>query len=148
MVLPFSDTFERFCKALIDKEPWIVLWAAAVQHAIRPRCLEEVKLTIPLRSPPVVVKEIMKAEEIQGKKSVDRYDTSYVPAAADGPEVKLLRHSEGKDGHIGQRPYNCVKCGHDVAKFLTEIQVGQQTTVPGNCRSAKLSGLILCKEWG
>lgn len=117
---------------MIREVPEVVLWAASVQHGVRPGCLDEVRLTTPLRSPPVVVKEVMKAEEISKKKSVHPYIFNSTATPVDGPPVKIIQHTKDQSGHTDTRPYNCVECGHRVAMVLEELSVGLKAELMGN----------------
>lgn len=119
--------FTQFCDTLIRNKPRVYLWGASMHHNIRPYCLEEVKLTIPLRSPPVVVREVMKADEMKTHK-VHEYTDREVHVSTDGPTIRRIKHQEGQSGHKGILPRDCEECGHHVAHVLAELNVGQTGT--------------------
>lgn len=125
MLLLFdSNNFTCFCDKLICQVPEVNLWAAAAKHHLRPPCLLEVKLTSPLRSPPVVVREVKGAAEIQRLNHVYDYTDSVVLAPTDGPRVKRIVHEDGKSDHCGRRAENCEACGSELTRVFAELEVG------------------------
>ena len=104
----------------------LYLWCAGVYHRHIPSELQEEVLTTPLRSAPVIVREVQPVldyllYDIRG------YSDSGLSAPGDGPDVIELHH--GGDGHRGQYPVDCDQCGRDVADTLRRIGVG----VGGEC---------------
>lgn len=117
-----NSNFTQFCDMIIKEVPAVCLWAAALQHEVRPPCLLEVKLTTPLRSPPSVIREIMKADEIQ-EGYVYNYTASAVPFPTDGPGVKRITHRNGQNGHVEVWPRDCAECGRQIARVLKDLNI-------------------------
>lgn len=103
-------------------------WAASVHHEAIPRYLQDEKLTLPLRSPPVVVSMVKKAVEIEKHNDVQDYQESGLPTSTYGPPVKQITHHEDQSGHTRSAPLNCVECGRLIAEVLKELHVGE--TIP------------------
>lgn len=123
-----SDNFTDFCSQIMQSVPEMRLWAAAVEHREIPSFFSVVTLTAPLRSPPVVIREVMKSAQIHSG-VIKGYNDTEVPAPTDGPTVKIIRHYRSdQSGHNGDRPDECVMCGHHLANVLTELHVGQTGT--------------------
>ncbi|XP_025082947.1 uncharacterized protein LOC112557357 isoform X2 [Pomacea canaliculata] len=57
-----SARFQTFCEKLQTRVSGLHLWAASCRHGIAPEGLEVKAFTRPLRSPPVVAREVGKAE--------------------------------------------------------------------------------------
>lgn len=93
--------------------------------------MEDVKLTTPLRSPPVVAREVMVADEIKTDLAVDGYTTIDVPVSTEGPSVRRITHYRNKSGHIGTWPRDCKQCGLEVALILEELNVGMKRKKKG-----------------
>lgn len=120
------NAFSIFCEGLLGKVSKLALWAAAIDFQLRPSCLAERKLTVPLRSPPVVVREVSRSNQIQTKQ-VYEYTGNGIPSPTDGPEVKRLRHA-GQAGHSEVRPRDCVECGHNIADILERLNLYENGT--------------------
>ena len=99
----------------------LYLWCAGVYHGDIPRQLQEEVLTTPLRSAPVVVREVKPALVVWSG-LIRGYSDSGLPAPGDGPSVIELHHRG--DGHRGRHPVDCDQCGRDVADTLRRIGVG------------------------
>lgn len=97
-----------------------------MQRDIRPLHLDMVTLSTPLRSPPVVVREVMEAFEIQSGE-VYGYTLSSMPVTADGPAIMRISHHEA--GHSGLKPHHCIECGHQIARILKQLHIGGYKTV-------------------
>ena len=97
------------------------LWAACVYHDNRPPALQEEVLTTPLRSAPVVVREVEQTVTMQSG-FVHPYSDSGLPAPGDGPSVIRLSHRG--NAHTGRWPLDCAQCGHEVAAELRRLDVG------------------------
>ena len=97
------------------------LWVASVYHNNRPPALQEELLTTPLRSAPVVVREV---EQTIAMRSgfVHPYSDRGLPAPGDGPSVIRLTHHG--NAHTGRDPTDCEQCGEDVAAELHRLGVG------------------------
>ena len=104
----------------------LYLWCAGVYHSDIPPELQEEVLTTPLRSAPVIVREV-RPELFVHSSEIHGYSDSGLPAPGDGPSVIQLHH--GGYGHRGRRPVDCDQCGRDVAAKLRSIGVG----VGGEC---------------
>ena len=113
-------------RKLTGRVTHLYLWCAGVYHRDIPQELQEEVLTTPLRSAPVIVREVKPA--LDGRSDVIHdYSDSGLPAPGDGPSVIQLHH--GGDGHRGRYPVDCDRCGRDVAATLRRIGVG----VGGEC---------------
>ena len=77
----------------------LYLWCAGVYHRDIPRQLQEEVLTTPLRSAPVIVREVKPALVVWSDVIHD-YSDSGLPAPGDGPSVIQLHHRG--DGHRGR----------------------------------------------
>lgn len=115
--------------------------------------LDLVTLTKPLRSPPVVIREVQNEIDKQNKEVVNRKKCQYVPlslSVTDGPKIRFIVHTVGLHSHTGIRPESCQACGREVARILKELHVGVKTL-----RESILSGttplhyhdvLVLCNS--
>lgn len=117
----YSNNFTKFCNGLMAEAPDTCMWAASSQHQFIPPCLTEVKLTTSLRSPPVITKEVMKAKHIQDG-NVHNYTASDIPVLSDGPEPKRIKHRD-QQGHTGHWPDNCMECGRQIARVLSDLGI-------------------------
>ena len=99
----------------------LYLWCAGVYHRDIPQELQEEVLTTPLRSAPVVVREVQPELVVQSGYIRD-YSDSGLPAPGDGPSVIQLEH--GGNGHRGRYLVDCDRCGRNVAATLRRIGVG------------------------
>nr|KAG5698229.1 hypothetical protein BaRGS_024036 [Batillaria attramentaria] len=106
------------------------LWAAGVWTEHIPECLHRVNLTDPLRSPLTVVKEVIKAQDIQ-EGTVPMYTRPACPPPADGMPVDVREHFValdreknkwlGTEGHSGEFPDYCQMCGMQLGHRLRQI---------------------------
>ncbi|XP_070178069.1 uncharacterized protein [Littorina saxatilis] len=122
-------------KALKQRHITVSLWAAGVLLEL-PADMERYvhHLTQPLRSPPSVVREVEQADDMQGGR-VPAYTAPPVAPPSDGPPVVTVDHlySEcGGDtqGHEGDWPWRCERCGQLVADLLTTLRVGCHDHAP------------------
>lgn len=115
------NRFSKFCDKLVSTLPDIVLWAASVNQLRRPACLEERLLTVALRSPPVVVRQVSESQEILTGKVLP-YKSVNIPPPTDGPPILRLAHHD-RPGHIGIFPDECEQCGHAIANTLNYLGV-------------------------
>ena len=99
----------------------LCLWCAGVYHRHIPQELQEEVLTTPLRSAPVIVREVKPELDVRSG-YIRGYSDSGLPAPGDGPSVIQLHH----DGyvHTGRDPVDCDQCGRNVAATLRRIGVG------------------------
>ncbi|KAK7484617.1 hypothetical protein BaRGS_00024143, partial [Batillaria attramentaria] len=116
-----GSEFTDFCSSLLQRVPGVRLWAASLYHADRPSCLEEVRMTEPLRTPPAVTREVQKAFWIERFGAVLGYAESSVPPPSEGPAARVVRH-QGQ-GHAEGRPGECERCGLEIAHLLRELHV-------------------------
>ena len=101
----------------------LYLWCAGVFHTAIPPALQEEVLTTPLRSAPVVMREVRSALGVWSLGDlVHDYSDSGLPAPGDGPSVVRLRHCGPR--HTWRHPVDCVRCGRDVAALLRHLGVG------------------------
>ena len=101
----------------------LYLWCAGVFHTAIPPALQVEVLTTPLRSAPVVMREVWSALGVWSLGDlVHDYSDSGLPAPGDGPSVVRLRHCVPP--HTWRHPVDCVHCGRDVAALLRHLGVG------------------------
>lgn len=94
-----------------------------MRHGHKPDCLRKESLTIPLRCPPVVVREVEMAEEIRTGDVLPYVTRLALTAPTDGPRVRVLVHR----GHKAIFPEYCVECGRATADVLmNDLHVGVQ----------------------
>lgn len=96
------------------------LWAAGVAHDDVPAPLRTEFLTTPLRSAPVVLREVQRG--LRRFSDVRGYSHSGLPAPGDGLSVVHLSHRG--NAHTGRWPVDCLQCGKDVAAELRRLGVG------------------------
>ncbi|XP_070202752.1 uncharacterized protein [Littorina saxatilis] len=119
--------FTSFCGELHGQVNELHLWSASCSDRDIPACLTKVTLSEPLRSPPVVVREISQSEHFTFK-ICPAYRESSAPPLCDGPPVRYVRHTAGRDGHSGDEPGDCQACGAELASLLcTDLRVGVTT---------------------
>ena len=99
------------------------LWAACVYHIDRPTELQEEVLTTPLRSAPVVQREVEHTVTMRFG-AIHPYSDSGLPAPGDGPSVVRLSHHG--NAHTGRDPTDCEQCGEGVAAELLRLGVGTE----------------------
>ncbi|XP_025103270.1 uncharacterized protein LOC112569639 [Pomacea canaliculata] len=121
-----NGDFKNFVEWLVTQIPDVHVWAASCYHVDAPYGWQMEYLTRPLRSPPVVVREVEQSK-IMEDKYVLRYSKRCVPDHTDGPPVRRLHHRG--QGHSGDWPINCVTCGRDVARVLHSLRVAVTDTV-------------------
>ncbi|XP_025112343.1 uncharacterized protein LOC112575043 isoform X2 [Pomacea canaliculata] len=142
---PDGSGFKTFCEQLQDKLPHLHLWAASCYHGYSPQGWPVEYLTKSLRCPPAVVREVKQASEIE-RGNVLGYSERCVPDHTDGPPVKRLYHRG--QGHSGDLPVDCGKCGEEVASFLHSLQVGVvQTTSNTTAIFSSGSAAPLALKW-
>lgn len=120
-----SETLAYLYDNLVQIAPFACLWVASVKHSFVSHYLQEVQLTVPLRCPPAVVREIRQSKEIQVTKEVYDYVTTRIIYPTDGPAVRWIFHQNGLFGHTHQWPRDCVKCGHEIGCILTELCINK-----------------------
>ncbi|XP_070178075.1 uncharacterized protein [Littorina saxatilis] len=91
-------------------------------------------LTQPLRSPPSVVREVERADDMKFGK-VPAYTAPPVAPPSDGPPVVTVDHLYSwergdRQGHEGGYPWQCERCGQLVADLLTTLRVGCHDHAP------------------
>ncbi|XP_070185022.1 uncharacterized protein [Littorina saxatilis] len=119
-----ATSFTSFCEELHGQVNELHLWLASCSNFDIPFRLTKVTLSEPLRSPPVVVREIS-----QSRYFTDNYCPAYressAPPPCDGPPVRYVRHTARRDGHSGDEPDDCQACGAELASLLcTDLRVG------------------------
>ncbi|XP_070178060.1 uncharacterized protein [Littorina saxatilis] len=130
-----GDVITVIYKALKQRHITVSLWAAGVLLEL-PADMERYvhHLTQPLRSPPSVVREVEQARDMKGGK-VPAYTAPPVAPPSDGPPVMTVDHLDsltGGDtqGHEGDYPWHCERCGQLVADLLTTLRVGCHDHAP------------------
>ncbi|XP_070206743.1 uncharacterized protein [Littorina saxatilis] len=131
-----GPNYQRLVHDLNSLMPDLHLWMARVRHDNIPTVLDTHVLTLPLRSAPVVLREVQPGVT---RHKVYKYDDlSKVVSPADGPRVVRLTHyaagggngdddggGGGGDVHSGTWPHQCRRCGRDVADvLLRQFNVG------------------------
>ena len=116
-----TEALHGLVSELTGQVTHLYLWCAGVVHRDIPRELQEEVLTTPLRSAPVIVREVQSDVDVQSR-AIRGYSDSGLPAPGDGPSVIQLHHRG--DGHRGRHPVDCDQCGRDVAATLRRIGVG------------------------
>lgn len=121
--VPSSSDFRVLCQTLYKEVPALCLWAASTYHKDNPDplILEELVFREPLRTPPVITREVEQAGVMREWESVYRYKEPEAPLPTVGPSVKHLSHA----GHEAE-VYDCEQCGKNVADVLKELHVGHK----------------------
>ena len=127
--------FLEFCRRLRAAVPSLSLWAAGAWPVQSPPdwLTVEDKLTIPLRNPPAVLREVEKSRFIKDSvhtyRPIPSYNQASFPAPTDGPRVVWLQHN-GQDEHSTDGgPQDCEQCGREIARLLKTLIEGE----PGRC---------------
>ena len=123
-MLYYREQFPEFCRQLRAAVPNLSLWAAGIWPLDSPPdwLTVEDSLTVPLRCPPTVQREVEKSGYIGDE--VPSYSSSPWPAPTEGPAVRWLKH-EDQPGHSGFEQLYCEQCGRDIALCLQQLGVGQ-----------------------
>ena len=123
IILVNRKEFTEFCMQLHDAVPNLRLWAAGVKCPDPlPPWLQVEKLTLPIRCPPAVHREVAQSGSIGT--SVPSYDSLPTPSATDGPEVIWRQHT-GQADHSEGPPRHCRRCGEVIAEVLKDrLHVG------------------------
>ncbi|XP_025111741.1 uncharacterized protein LOC112574728 [Pomacea canaliculata] len=133
--------FQTLCDKLLTQVPRLHFWAASCLHGYTPAGWQVEYLTRPLRSPPVVVREVEQDAKITRHRDVLPYSERGVSDHTDGPPVTRLCH--GGQGHSGRRPGSCV------ASFLHSLRVGvtESSTTTSTTLTSTSSGTTPCLQW-
>ncbi|XP_070184775.1 uncharacterized protein [Littorina saxatilis] len=128
------DVIAEIYRALKQRHVRFTLWAAGVKLDVPADMKRHVRyLTQPLRSPPAVVREVEQADDMK-RGTVPAYTRPPVSAPCDGPPVLTVGHYNGypgdRQGHEGDRPWQCARCGELVADMLRDLRVGCQDNAP------------------
>ncbi|XP_070179084.1 uncharacterized protein [Littorina saxatilis] len=128
------DHVSSIVKTLHHRGVRVNLWAAGVTLDIPADLQDNVRmLTEPLRSPPSVVREVEKANDMK-KSTVPAYSVPPVAPPCDGPPLITIKHYEGREGHEASYfPWRCEECGMQVAHvLLDDLHVGRgDNAAPG-----------------
>ncbi|XP_025101018.1 uncharacterized protein LOC112568122 isoform X2 [Pomacea canaliculata] len=114
--------FHSFCENLRRFVQDTHLWAASCKHKVAPKGWKLEYFTRPLRSPPTVVREVERSEEMGSL--VRSYESRGLPYPTQGPDVKWIHHE--RPTHPAEFPVDCQRCGEEVAIFLKGLRVGDQ----------------------
>nr|KAG5699794.1 hypothetical protein BaRGS_013514 [Batillaria attramentaria] len=90
-----GSLFDTFCSKLKQRVPDLHLWAAAMQQDNIPEFFSVERLTVPLRNPPAVLREVERSRFIVNG-DVDGYTSSAIPAPTDGLQIHWIRHKGEK----------------------------------------------------
>ncbi|XP_070178937.1 uncharacterized protein [Littorina saxatilis] len=128
------DVIAEIYRALKQRHVRFTLWAAGVKLRVPADMKRHVRyLTEPLRSPPAVVREVEQADDMK-EGTVPAYTRPPVSAPCDGPPVLTVGHYDryrgDRQGHEGDRPWRCARCGELVADMLRDLRVGCQDNAP------------------
>ncbi|XP_070182575.1 uncharacterized protein [Littorina saxatilis] len=128
------DVIAEIYRALKQRHVRFTLWAAGVKLDVPADMKRHVRyLTEPLRSPPAVVREVEQAIDMK-EGTVPAYTRPPVSAPCDGPPVLTVGHYEryrgDRQGHEGDFPWRCARCGELVADMLRDLRVGCQDNAP------------------
>nr|KAG5709444.1 hypothetical protein BaRGS_023126 [Batillaria attramentaria] len=132
----FDNLCDTLCEKLYDnideKEKKLRLWAASTYRRDKPARLLEEPLTEPLRTPPVITREIGKAGVMKDWQDIHPYTDPKAPPPTDGPPVRHVFHAGPQ--HAGNI-VDCLQCGKEVAEVLKDLQVGQ-SDAPAETRTS------------
>ena len=119
---PVGSRHQRLVRELVSRvrEDRLRFWTACISHNAIPSDLQAEALSTPLRSAPVVLREV--AAGFHKFNDVHRYNDSDLPSPGDG--LKVIQLSHHGDGHTGRWPVECVQCGEEVALELRRLGVG------------------------
>ncbi|KAK7491622.1 hypothetical protein BaRGS_00017075, partial [Batillaria attramentaria] len=110
-----GSLFTDFCDEICTRVSQLRLWVASAGHSHTPARLTEFPMTEPLRTPPVVTREVEKSGFIREWKTILGYTPSPTPPPCDGPPLRVLYH-RGQGHNEGRPPPECEQCGMDVAE--------------------------------
>ena len=124
----YRKRFVEFCSRLRAAVPNLSLWATGIWRLDSPPdwLTVEDTLTIALRCPPIVQREVEKSESIG--REVPSYGTAPWPDPTEGPKVEWIQH-EQLSSHSEDNPWDCEECGREIGRKLKDLGVGQ----PGRC---------------
>ncbi|XP_070179089.1 uncharacterized protein [Littorina saxatilis] len=128
------DHVSSIVKTLHHRGVRVNLWAAGVKLDIPADLQDNVRmLTEPLRSPPSVVREVEKANDMKDS-TVPAYSVPPVAPPCDGPPLIAISHYYDSQGHeAGYYPWRCEECAKQVARVLLHnLHVGRRdNAAPG-----------------
>ncbi|KAK7477372.1 hypothetical protein BaRGS_00031390 [Batillaria attramentaria] len=101
------------------------LWAASVYHSLCPPCLQKQVFTEPLRTPPVVTREVKRSGVITAG-LVPSYCACSTPLPCEGPPPIMIQHEA--QGHSTGWPGDCEECGNDLATELLKLIADSRLT--------------------
>nr|KAG5685808.1 hypothetical protein BaRGS_001220 [Batillaria attramentaria] len=110
--------FTNLCTQLNNNCKKLHMWAASVYHGYCPPCLKEAAFCEPLRTPPVVTREVTRSDVIKNG-LVRQYSTSSAPQPCDGPRPIWILH-QGKE-HTRGWTGDCEQCGLELGDKLWEL---------------------------
>lgn len=125
----------RLWNKLKEQVPTLSLWCASVERLDNPPSwLVKKLLTMCLRSPPAVTREVAKSQSFEPNNSffIPTYSTPSTIAPSDGPPVRWLKHSKSLPGHTEGVPLECEECGENVFQLLEELGVGKSAGRDGD----------------
>lgn len=117
-----SHHLKSFCERLLAQVPSLHLWATRVYFGNIPQGWLTGPLNVPLRFPPVVMREVAKAKNRQ---LIQKFDPGKVRSFTDGPSVEIMCH-QGQDHSY--RFEDCVPCGWNLGLYLRKLGVTGTST--------------------
>ena len=116
-----------FLEKLKAAIPKVNVWCAGTSNLKPcPDWMTEKILDVPLRSPPVVNREVGSSGQIRIYRNILPYSSTDTPAAPmDGPPIRWIKH-KNQDGHDSfASPVDCGPCGLAIVQQLKELGVGK-----------------------
>lgn len=104
----------KFWEKLKSEVSHLHLWAAGFYFSDVPEDWVQKHLTTPLRSPQVVVKEIVKQKSI----GLRMYENPLKSDKNEGPKIIEINHQSHTGGSIKE----CVECGREIGKVLCNLK--------------------------
>ncbi|XP_070188639.1 uncharacterized protein [Littorina saxatilis] len=117
-----GSKFKLFCEKLVSRVRSLHLWAAHIYHQFTPQHFTEFALTVPLRTPGAITREIQRSDFVGKFGQVRDYEQNVYPPT-DGPFIREIRH-QGPDHPDDVMPRDCEACGTQLASVLVELHVG------------------------
>ncbi|XP_025084602.1 uncharacterized protein LOC112558360 isoform X2 [Pomacea canaliculata] len=118
-----SHHLKSFCERLLAQVPSLHLWATRVYFGNIPQGWLTGPLNVPLRFPPVVMREVAKAKNRQ---LIQKFDPGKVRSFTDGPSVEIMCH-QGQDHSY--RFEDCIACGWNLGLYLRKLGVTETPTL-------------------
>lgn len=108
-----SSNFKIFCEKLLLEVGGLHLWAATFFTKSIHNKWDKTRLTTPLRSPQVVIKEVVK----QTLQTLIPYSQPLGIDKTDGPQIREINHRS----HSERTIQNCIQCGQEIGSVLHDL---------------------------